>query len=198
MKTISISGLDGSGKSTQLELLKKLLESQGKKVFYFHAVHFSIANIFKKNKPIGTSKGVTEAGWLKILLRILAMRIDIWRYAKLKKNLKESGYDFILSDRFFYDSVVNLAFLMHKNTPPSIEKKIPRSDIAFYLKIDPRAIMERKRAPEQGFAYLKAKKRLYDMYAPLWNMRIIEGIDSKEHIQEKIAAEFSRKVTRII
>lgn len=194
MKIISISGLDGSGKSTQLELLRKQFESHGKKVFYFHAIHFSIANIFNKNKEVGSSKGVTEAGWLKIILRILAMRIDIWRFAKLKHSLTTEGYDFILSDRFFYDSAINLAFLMHKKTPSGIEKKMPRSDIAFYLKTDPEAIMKRKRAPEQGFAYLEAKKLLYDMYAPLWNMTTIDGDDLTENISEKITAA-SKEIT---
>ncbi|HLN19060.1 MAG TPA: hypothetical protein VK255_02730, partial [Patescibacteria group bacterium] len=37
MNIITISGLDGSGKSTQIDMLKSFLESQGKKVFYFHA-----------------------------------------------------------------------------------------------------------------------------------------------------------------
>ncbi|EKE20166.1 MAG: hypothetical protein ACD_8C00047G0008 [uncultured bacterium] len=188
MKIISISGLDGSGKSTQLELLKKDFESQGKKVFYFHAVNFSIANLLNKNKKAGANNGVTQASWIKILLRFLAMRIDIFRFKKLKKDLSSQGYDFILSDRFFYDSVVNLAYLMTQKMPPGIEKSIPRSDIAFYLKTDPKSIMKRKRAPEQGFSYLESKNALYDTCAPIWDMITVDGNDSAENIHEKIAS----------
>lgn len=192
MKIISISGLDGSGKSTQLQLLKESLESQGKKVFYFHAINFSVANLLNKNKKIGAGSGVTKASWFKILLRFLAMKIDIFRFKKLKKDLSSQGYDFILSDRFFYDSVVNLTYLMSQKTPPGIEKSIPRSDIAFYLKTDPEAIMKRKRAPEQGFSYLESKNALYDTCAPLWDMIIVDGNDSAENIHEKIKAEITK------
>lgn len=186
MKIISISGLDGSGKSTQLKLLQENFESQGKKVFYFHAIIFSVANFLQKNKAAGESKGVTKASPLKIWLRILALKIDTFRFKKLQKKLTEQGYDYLLSDRFFYDSVVNLAFLMAKKTPLGIAKSIPRSDIAFYLKTDPEAILKRQRVPEQGFAYLQAKNQLYDTYAQTWQMQIIAGNDSAENIHKNI------------
>ncbi|MFZ5981968.1 MAG: hypothetical protein ACOYS2_00100 [Patescibacteria group bacterium] len=43
MKIITISGVDGSGKSTQIKMLTEHLRGQGLKVFYFHAVEFSLA-----------------------------------------------------------------------------------------------------------------------------------------------------------
>ena len=44
MEYITFSGVDGSGKSTQLELLREYLIGKGFKVAYFHAVEFSFAN----------------------------------------------------------------------------------------------------------------------------------------------------------
>jgi len=47
MEIITISGLDGSGKSTQNNLLKNYLESQNKRVFYFHAIQYGLARKIK-------------------------------------------------------------------------------------------------------------------------------------------------------
>lgn len=128
MKIISISGLDGSGKSTQVELLKKYLESQNKKVVYFHAVQFSLPQatktFFKKHclicKLLGRckvdtkpkqAKGVTKANWLQIQLRKFALRIDLIRFKSYLKKLEKQDYDYLVSDRYFYDNIININYL---------------------------------------------------------------------------------------
>ncbi len=199
MKIITISGLDGSGKSTQLKLLKEKLENDGNKVFYFHAIDFSIGNkIFfwkhKKNKQTDTS--IDNANWLNIQLRKIALYIDIWRFKKLVKKLEKQNYDYILSDRFFYDVIINIEYLAERNFQLNSSKqknnrhfktfrhslfnqnskfKIQNSK-SIYLQTDPKTIMNRKgRIPDQGLEYLETKKKLYDKKTKIWQWKIINN-----------------------
>ncbi|NTW27257.1 MAG: hypothetical protein HGA36_02965 [Candidatus Moranbacteria bacterium] len=202
MQIISISGLDGSGKSTQAKMLQEFLEAQGKKVQYFHAIEFSLAQKIKslrdqhclicrftkardKTEP-ATEKSVTKANWLQIQLRKILLLIDVFRFKAFKKKLAREKCDFLITDRFFYDSIVNISYLSKRNTPSRAEKFLPASDFAFYIKLQPESIMTRERVPDQGLDYLKAKKKLYDMYAILWDFNIIDGSKDKQTLHEEI------------
>lgn len=191
IKIISISGLDGSGKTTQIEYLQDFLESKGYKVSYFHAIDFSIAQKIRRlirgrRQAKGINKSVIYATKNQIRLRKIAFLIDTIRFRFLLKKLEKQGFDYLVSDRFFYDNIVNIAYLLGKNFPPKIERYMPHADFSFYLQTAPEDIMKRKRVPDQGVPYLKAKKRLYDMYASMWNLVVIDGNGSREDIFKKI------------
>lgn len=149
IKIISISGLDGSGKTTQVQLLKNYLEQQGKKVYYFHAIQFSIANKInnffksKKNKSDSnldeenlekknakekveqnSGNSVTKTSWLLIQMRKVFLIIDIFRFKKFLKKIKKQGYTHLVTDRYFYDSIVNIEYLTQNLFSTKCERKV--------------------------------------------------------------------------
>jgi thymidylate kinase len=200
MNIVSVSGLDGSGKSTQIELLKNYLESQNKKVYYFHAIEFSLANKiteFKSKyclicKITGKCKlpskketiSVTKANTLQILLRKIFLKIDLCRFKKLLKKLEQENFDYLLSDRYFYDSLINIEYLSKKEI--SYNYPIIKPTASIYLDANPQTIMSRDRKPDQGLQYLVDKKMIYDRISSLFEMVIVDGNENKNTIQQTI------------
>jgi thymidylate kinase len=204
MRLITISGLDGSGKSTQIKKLEKYLGNKNLKVKYFHAIDFSIANkwlfsnknkLRNKRKP----KAITSANRFQIFLRKIALLADVFRFRKYFLILsRENTTDFLLADRYFYDQIINILYLEKKLPPLPIKlppwlkiayKYIITPDLKIYLSVSPEKIIARSRI-EQGIKYLINKEKLYNHLTKRWQIKKIDGERKQEEIFADILKEY--------
>lgn len=199
MKCITLSGVDGSGKSTQLKLLREKLERENWNVAYFHAVEFSLANRIarllrgQKEFTAGTEKAVTKASWFTLIVRQKFLFLDILRFRFLMRRLKKENCDYLLSDRYFYDSLVNLEYLRGERnffwwnfSMRLLENILPHPDKAFYFDVAPEKIMSRVNPPEQGREYLREKQHIFNQKITSWNMTVIDADRDQETIFQEI------------
>ncbi len=203
MEIITLSGLDGSGKTTQLELLQKELEANKKSVYTLHIISFSLANkLFatntkrkrKSNNKKKEAKAVTKAGFLAIFLRKLALLIDSFRFNQLVLALKMNGlYDYVLVDRYFYDQIANIHYLENNFSPKHspwwqklAEKIMFKPNCSIFIKVDSKIAISRDREIEQGEQFLKDKQKIFDKFTSRWNIRIIDGNNSVKKVSTDI------------
>lgn len=202
MKVYTLSGLDGSGKSTHAKKIAEHLRNQGKKVFEFHIITFAFSQVLsrfykkifsspKKNLETDTQnkgqKSVIRSSRLGLCLRKIFLLIDMLRWQYLKKKLAREGYDAIVSDRFFYDTLINIFYLEKSLSAQSIlEVFAPQADQAVYLCAEVEDIMQHDRVPDQGEAYLISKKDLYDRKYSEWNLKRVAVAQSKDETFEAL------------
>ena len=142
---VALTGIDGSGKTTIIEEIRKELVNRGErcKVVYmgfgrnFHIPLLGrVARFYSRRKYSGEKKKVRDnyrtrsSSWLAI--QYLEM---LTRYLVSKRR---GGYT--LFDRYFFDGV----FLADEKNSKILKKIIPKADKMFFLYASPEVIQERK------------------------------------------------------
>ena len=138
MKIISFEGIEGVGKSTQIELLKKFLENNSKSVEVFREPGSTLSG--EKIRDILLDDQYDLSSKTELLLMFSA------RSELVNKKINNSTADYLLLDRFFDASLAyqgygrNLSIEFINNLVDFIDCTIP--DLSFLIDI----------SVEEGFA----------------------------------------------
>jgi len=210
---VSFSGIDGSGKSTQIESLCKRLEETGLQVrlitFWdevatLKKIREGAGNkVFRGDEGVGTvekpinrrDKNIRTP--LMTVVRLLLYLLDAVSLRKVTKAALKSQADVVIFDRYLYDEFANLnlqnrAFRRYARWTM---KLVPKSNVSFVLDGDP--IEARARKPEYPLDFLQ-----FNRVSFLTLGKIFSGItvippmpidDVKAEIDKNLAESFRRR-----
>lgn len=177
MKLISFSGIDGAGKSTQIEALTNWLAAGGLHVnlltFWDDVVVWSrfregmSHKVFRGDKGIGSpekplnrrDKNVTS--WPVTAVRLFLYSLDALNLARKAKHARSSGADVVVFDRYIYDELANLPLdrWITRTFVRFLLKVVPTPDVAYVIDADPQAA--RRRKPEYPLDFIVKNREAY-------------------------------------
>ena len=189
----SFSGVDGSGKSTQIESLRSALHAAGLKTTllafwdnvvvgvkyregFVHKVYKSERGIGAPGKPVNR-RDKNVRGWHLTLARHFLYLLDAMHLCSVVARAKRSGADVVILDRYIYDELsnLNLSNPLSRAFVKFVHGFVPRPDIAYLLDADPVAAYARK--PEYPVEFMKKCRRVYfELASLLGTMTVIPAL----------------------
>lgn len=176
-KFVSFSGIDGAGKSTQIENLSRRMQEAGLRVqlipFWDDVARLkgiretSGHKLFKGEKGVGSpEKPVNRRdknvrSWMMTLIRLGLYLVDAVSLRIVVKRALRSGADFVICDRYAYDELANLTLSnpLQRLYVKFIMMLVPKPDISYFLDADP--VQARARKPEYPVDFLILSRASY-------------------------------------
>lgn len=176
-KLISFSGVDGAGKSTQIEALCAAIQEAG---MQFRIVRFwddvarlvrfreaASVSVFKSDTGVGAPgapvnrRDKNVRSWYMTCTRLFLYSVDAFSLRNMVRSASRSDCEVVIFDRFIYDELANLNL---KNPLVRIYIRwvlalIRKPDISFVLDADP--VQARARKPEYPLEFLYVSRESY-------------------------------------
>ena len=195
MISISFSGMDGSGKSTQCQKIVRRFEELGAEVKSLHmgvrgegetaggrCLSFPIANRANRSLRGLSGKGISRG--IKLSAGLCFYVIDSWVTHFIHKI--RYGDRLVIYDRHFYDFLVIFA----SNFPVIpwrivyFAKILPRSDVTIIMEVNLETAEHRR--PENTREKLQRYCWLYQRLGKILDVKTIDGSKSLETVEVEI------------
>jgi thymidylate kinase len=209
-KLVSFSGIDGSGKSTQIEALRVQLNEMGLRVVLItfwddvaslkgireasgHTLFKGEKGVGSPNKPINRRDKNVRSGYMT-LVRFGLYFIDAISLRMVVKRALRADADVVIFDRYHYDELANLGLSSRivRAYARFLLKLVPQPDIGFLLDADP--IQARARKPEYPVDFLHASRASYLALGELAGMTIMPALpvdDVKRAVTQEVLTKLS-------
>jgi thymidylate kinase len=199
---ISFSGMDGAGKSTQIQMLYDQLSAGENSLlqlaFWDNVVAFPkwragfSHKFLKSDGRVGTPdrpanrNDKNNRAWYLIAGRSGLFLFDVWNLRKIVRHARRKKVDFIIFDRYIYDQLATLPLesVWARAYARLILKLAPKPDVAYVLDAEPEEA--RKRKPEYPLDFLHKYRRSYHELAKLGGLALIPPM-SQEEVRQAIA-----------
>lgn len=203
---ISFSGIDGAGKSTQIEMLTARLEASGARVRLVtfwddvavltgvrekatHAIFKGEKGIGAPEKPVNR-RDKNVRSWYMTAMRFVLYFLEAISLRRAATSSHDA--DVIIFDRYLYDQLANLPVQQFfiRQYARLLLKLVPQPDIAYLLDADPN--LARARKPEYPVEFLQTIRSSYAILSRIGHMTIIAPGAISE-VGDAVAGAYLRK-----
>jgi len=204
---VSFSGIDGAGKSTQIDALVRAFTEAGNRVLLLsfwdnvaalarfregmsHKVLKGDKGVGHPNKPLNR-RDKNVKSWYMTIARLFFYTVDTIKTNLVVARARKSGADAVIFDRYAYDEFANLlpGGFPTKLWLHALLKFTPRPHVAYLLDAVPERARERK--PEYPLDFLHSNRQAYLTLSAMAGMTIIQPLTAEE-ASRKILEEVRR------
>jgi thymidylate kinase len=207
---VSFSGIDGAGKSTQIEILHSRLSAAGLQVqrlaFWDDVAvlrrfrEFSRSALLKGDAGIGVpDKPVNRRdknvqNWYMNAFRFFLYPFDAARLRVVVRKAILSHADVVIFDRYLYDELANLP-LRSRLTRSYVRlmlKFIPQPDVAYLLDADP--VLARQRKPEYPLEFVQSNRTAYLALSELSGSITVIAPGTADEVASNVIQQIEKKL----